>query len=149
MPIGYKSPMIGSAKLTPEGGLAILKINKTGGPTIKGYIAEAEGTTDDGIQYAAGGDVDPMGVFYEEGVPDGALTWIVVSGVAEVYYAMAVTRATFSRVSTTLEALPDGQAVNEALPVPPFATDKHFQEIGHPIESRGSAGLARTVLHFN
>ena len=42
-----------------------------------------------------------------------------------------------------------GQALSEALAAPPFATDKHFYEIGHVLESRVGAGLAKCILHFN
>ena len=136
-------------KFTTEGGLAIRIINKTGGASIKGYIVEASDTIDNAIKHTTGDDIDPIGIVYDDDIPDGELVWIVVSGIAEVFYSGAVTRATFSRVPTIAEAIASGQAINEALPVPPFATDKHFQEIGHPIESRVGAGLAKTVLHFN
>ncbi len=136
-------------KFTSEGGLAVRVLNDTGAPSIKGYIVEASSNVDNAIQYTSGDDIDPLGIIYDDNIPDGQLVWIVVTGIAEVFYAMPVTRATFSRVPTIVEALPDGQAVNEALPIPPFATDKHFQEIGHPLESRVGAGLAKTFLHFN
>ena len=42
-----------------------------------------------------------------------------------------------------------GYALSEAYPTPPAASDKHFYEIGHVIESRVGAGLAWCVLHFN
>lgn len=139
----------GFMKFTTEGGLAIRLINKTGGASIKGYIVEASGSDDNAIAYTTGDDIDPFGIIYDDGIPDGELVWVVVAGIADVFYSAGVTRATFSRVPTVVEALPAGQAVNEALPTPPFATDKHFQEIGHPIESTGGPGLAKTVLHFN
>lgn len=144
--------MIGNGErssLTPEGGTVTWVINKTGAPSIKGYIVEPEGSTDFAVKYPEPGDVDPIGVVYDSDIPDGSLMRIVVAGIADVFYRGNVTRATFARVATTVEAGNGGQAVNEALPIPPFATDKHFQEIGHPIESRIGAGLAKTVLHFN
>lgn len=149
MPIG--KPHIGTAgaTLTPEGGVAVKVLNKTGAPSIKGYIVEPSLTTDNAVKYTDPGDSDPLGVVYESGVPDGNYMWIIVSGIADVYYRDTVTRATFSRVATAVESGTGGQAVNEALPTPPFSTDKHFQEIGHPIESRIGAGLAKTVIHFN
>lgn len=144
--------MIGSGKRvlsTPEGGVVTWVINKTGALSIKGYVVEPEGTTDFAVKYTNPGDADPVGIVYDPDVPDGELMRIVVAGIADVFYRGNVTRATFSRVATTGEAGNGGQAVNEALPTPPFATDKHFQEIGHPIESRSGAGLAKTILHFN
>ncbi|MCK4819851.1 hypothetical protein KA005_29065, partial [bacterium] len=129
--------------------LAIRAINKTGGASVKGYIVEASDSVDNAVKHVGGDDIDPMGIMYNAGVADGDYVWVVVSGIAEVYYSGNVTRATFSRVPTTGEAITSGQAINEALPSSPFATDKHFQEIGHPLESRVGAGLAKTVLHFN
>lgn len=139
-----------NVQMTAEGGLAVKMINKTGAASIKGYICEPSDTTDNGVKYTDNDDIDPVGIMYSDGVPDGGEVFVVVAGIAEVYYATAVTRATFSRVPVVADGIAvAGQAVNEALPVPPFATDKHFQEIGHPIESRGTPGLAKTLLHFN
>lgn len=135
--------------ITPEGGMAVELINKTGADSIKGYIVEPSSTVDNAVKYTDNGDVDPIGVVYSDGVADGGKILVVFSGLAEVYYGTAVTRATFSRVPVAADGVSAGQAVNEALPSPPFATDKHFQEIGHPIESRGTPGLAKTILHFN
>lgn len=139
----------GFAMFTPEGGLAIKVVNKTGAASIKGTILEAELTTDKGVELAEVGDPDPFGIMFSDGVADGKEVWMVVSGIAEVLYSTVVNRGTFSRVPASGEGGIDGQAINEPLPVPPFSSDKHFQEIGHPIESRGTPGLALTVLHFN
>lgn len=134
--------------VTPEGGTYIWMINKTGAASIKGYIVQPAASTDNGAVYTIDGDIDPIGVVYDAGVADGSLMRVVVSGIAEVYYGTAVVRGTFSRVAVAADSVASGQAVNEPLPSSPFATDKHFQEIGHPIESKAS-GLAKTVLHFN
>ena len=141
--------IFGNGRLTKEGGFAVRVINKTGAPSVKGHILEAEGTTDNGVEKAGINDPDPFGIMYDNGVPDGGGCWMVVSGIAEVLYGTVVTRATFSRVPVTADGIAAGLAVNEALPAPPFSTDKHFMEIGHPIESIGAPGLAKTVLHFN
>ncbi len=139
-----------TVKLTPEGGIATLMVNDTGGASIKGYLLQPSSTVDNGVTYTNNDDVDPIGVIYEDGVPNGENVWVVIAGIADVFYGVAVTRATFSRVPVAADGIAvAGQAINEALPIPPLATDKHFQEIGHPIESRGTPGLARTVLHFN
>lgn len=136
--------------MTAEGGLAIKAINKTGAPSIKGYICEPSDTTDNGIKYTDNDDFDPIGIMYSENVPDGEEVLIVVAGIAEVFYGTSVTRATFSRVPVVADGIAvSGQAVNEPLPAPPLSNDKHFREIGHPIESRGTPGLAKTILHFN
>ena len=134
---------------TPEGGVAIWMINDTGVVSTKGYIVEASPSTDFTVQYVGNDDIDPFGIVYDADVADSELMRVVFAGLADVFYGTVVTRATFSRVPVVADAITPGQAINEALPVPPFATDKHFQEIGHPIESRGTPGLARTMLHFN
>lgn len=139
----------GNIFLTPEGGLAVRVINKTGAASVKGHILEAEGTTDFGVEKAGINDPDPFGIMYNDGVADGGWCWMVVSGIADVLYGTTVTRATFSRVPVTADSVAAGLAVNEALPTPPFSTDKHFMEIGHPLESIGAPGLAKTILHFN
>lgn len=139
----------GNIMFTPEGGLAIRMINKTGAASVKGHIVEAEGTTDMGVGKAGINDPDPIGIMYESGVADGSYCWVVTQGIAEVLYGTTVTRATFARVPVTADSVAAGLAVAEALPTSPFATDKHFQEIGHPVESIGAPGLAKTVLHFN
>lgn len=136
-------------KFTHEGGIAIRVINKTGDVSVKGYIVEPSDTTDNAVQITTNGDIDPIGIVYDGGVADGGLIWVVVFGIAEVYYGVAVTRGTFSRVPVVADGLNPGEAMNEPLPSPPFATDKHFQEIGHPIEATIAPGLAKTVLHFN
>ncbi len=42
-----------------------------------------------------------------------------------------------------------GRALAENVPTAPFASDKHFCEIGHVAETRVGAGLAKVNLHFN
>ena len=135
-------------KFTLEGGLAVRMINKTGVNSIKGYIVRLH-SNDNSVEHIPINNPDPMGIIYNAGVPDGGLIWVVISGKADVYYGGNVTAGTFSRACVTADSISAGQAISEALPTPPFATDKHFQEIGHPMESRVGAGLALTNLHFN
>jgi len=91
-----------------------------------------------------------IGVFYEDGIADGSLAWIVVSGIADVYYWGSTTRGQLARTGLTTDTGEvSGQALSEAIPSAPFATDKHFCEIGHVLETRSGAGLAKTLLHFN
>ena len=149
MGIGVKPTGNTNVFLTPEGGLAVKMLNKTGAGSIKGYICETSDIVDNATKYVTDDDVDPMGIMYSDGVADGDYVWVVVSGIAEVYYSDTVTRATFARVPIAADSIASGQAKSEPLPTSPFATDKHFLEIGHPMESRIGAGLARTVLHFN
>jgi hypothetical protein len=140
----------GKIRFTPEGGYAIKVINDTGANSVKGTIMEASKAVDEAVILAGIDDPDPMGIMYSDGIADGEEVWVVVSGIAEVLYSTAVTRGTFARVPETGDASATaGYAIAEALPAPPFATNKHFQELGHPLESIGAPGLAKTIIHFN
>ncbi len=152
--IGNASPGWNTAsanlKFTPEGGLAIRLINKTGAPTVKGRGVGVNTALDDSVVLIGVDEVDCIGVFYEAGIVDGELTWIVISGIADVLFINATTRRHFARVNITADASPvAGGIISEAMPTSPFATDKHFGEIGHVLETIGAPGLAKVVLHFN
>ena len=139
-------------KLTPEGGVAVRMINKTGSSSIKGIVVGVY--NDSEINNAVNNIVldvpDPIGVVYESGVSDGFDVWVVVSGIAEVLFIGGTTRGHLARGFVDADSgYIAGQALSEAVPTSPFATDKHFYEIGHLIESRSGAGLAKCVLHFN
>lgn len=137
-------------KFTPEGGLATKILNDTGAPSVKGMIVKASFTIDNAVSIIPIGNPDPVGIIYDDGILDGEYIWIVIQGKAQVLYSTAVVRGTFSRVPQGGDVSKiAGYAINEALPVPPFSNDKHFQEIGHPIESQGTPGLAMTIVHFN
>lgn len=136
-------------RFTPEGGLAIRVINKTGAPTVKGYVAAA-GSVTRGVILSGIDTANGFGIFYEDGIADGAYTWMVISGVADVYFWGSSVIGHLARIglgADTGEVA--GQALSEAYGAAPFATDKHFCEIGHVIEARTGAGLAKVVLHFN
>ncbi len=137
-------------RFTAEGGLAIRLTNKTGAPSIKGYLVTASNATANSCKLVVMGEPDIVGVFYESGVADGSDAWIVVSGIAEVYFSGNTTLEHFARNLMAADGVGSaGQAISEAVPVAPFATDKHFMEIGHVIEARVGAGLAKIVMHFN
>jgi hypothetical protein len=137
-------------KPTPDGGTAILLTNKTGAASIKGYCVTTGNAANNSVILVGIGIPNCIGVFLESGVPDGSEAWIVVSGIADVYFWASTTRGYLARTgiaSDTGEIA--GQALSEAIPTSPFATDKHFCEIGHVLETRTGAGLAKVVLHFN
>lgn len=124
--------------------------NKTGLASVKGEVVTISSTTDNGVEKIVVDAANPVGVVYNSGVADGSEVWVVVSGIADVYYTGNVTRGNICRGFVTGDAgYVTGQAMAEPYPVAPFATDKHFYEIGHAMESRVGAGLAKTVLHFN
>ena len=138
--------------LTASGGLAVRLTNKTGGASVKGEVVEADGAgaVNNAVAKIVQNEPDPIGVFYESGVADGAEAWIVVAGIADVYFIGNTTRGHVARGFVTADAgYVTGQALSEAVPSSPFASDKHFYEIGHVLESRTGAGLAKCVLHFN
>jgi len=141
-------PTSTNIKFTPEGGLAIRLINKTGANSIKGYCVDSSHTLNNAFIYVPNGTPDCIGVIYNDGIANSLPCWVVVSGIADVYYSNTVTAGQFARTQETASAAIAGKAYGEDIPAPPFATDKHFQEIGHILES-GDPGLHKTVLHFN
>lgn len=140
----------GNIKFTPEGGLAVLMINKTGSATVKGDLVHASSTTDNGFTLSVVDVPDPLGAIYESGIPDGQLCWVVIAGIAEVNFVAAVTRGYLARGFITGDSgYVAGKAMSEAVPTSPFSGDKHFYEIGHTIQTTGGAGLAKIIMHFN
>lgn len=137
--------------ITAEGGYAIKLTNKTGNDSVKGYLLDTHHSVDNAVALVGLNMPDCIGVFYESGIADGSEAWVVVAGIADVYYIGSTTNGHYARMSRDDggESGVIGQAISEAIPSTPFATDKHFQEIGHVLEARTGAGLAKTVLHFN
>jgi hypothetical protein len=139
--------------MTAEGGLAVKLTNKTGGASVKGEVVTVynDSAIDHAVEKIVVDIPNPIGVFYESGVADGAEAWVVVSGIADVYFVSDATRGHIARGFLTADGASyvTGQALSEAVPGSPFAADKHFYEIGHVLESRTGAGLAKCVLHFN
>lgn len=135
---------------TPEGGRAIKIVNRTGATSVKGYMVRPSPSYDTACTLSIVDVPDPIGVVYEAGVSDGSEMWVVTNGYADIYFIGNATRGHIARGFVTGDAgYVAGQAVSEAFPTSPFATDKHFYEIGHVIQSRTGAGLARCVLHQN
>ena len=137
---------------TGEMGQQIKITNKTGGASVKGYILEASDSTDRAVGLIdAANDPDPIGIVYEAGIADESDMWIWCEGaICEVYYIDTATHGQFARTGVTGDTGETaGQAVAEAVPTSPFATDKHFQEIGHVLTTHSGAGLALTWFHTN
>jgi hypothetical protein len=135
---------------TPEGGRAIKIVNRTGAASVKGYMVRPSPSYDTSCTLSVVDVPDPIGVVYNSGVANGSEMWVVTNGIADVYFIGSATRGHIARGFVTGDAgYVAGQAMSEAVPAAPFATDKHFYEIGHVIQSRTGAGLARCVLHQN
>lgn len=136
---------------TADGGMAIQLVNKTGGASIKGTVGHPYHATAVDLAFDLIPDDEPdnIGIVYETGVADGDLCWIVVKGLAKIYFEGAVARGQFVRSQVAADGGTVGYAVSEATPTAPFTTDKHFQELGHILETTGGAGLSTCLLHAN
>ncbi|KKN36376.1 hypothetical protein LCGC14_0774140 [marine sediment metagenome] len=129
-------------KLTALGGYAIKLTNKTGSNSVAGQLVQTDTTQNDAVTLSGVNSDDTIGIILDSGVSDGTSMWVVVYGIANVMMD-AVGSVRGDRIITA--------------PVGGFATPwnvggavaTHFQEIGHCIETRIGAGLARCVLHFN
>jgi len=133
---------------TPEGGIAVLVTNNTGAPSVKGTVLEASPTVDGGTQVSAVSALDPIGVAYDNGVPDGSQMWMVISGRCQVLLEDG-TAATREYWAGTSNSQAGRATVNTA--APPGAVLQHFQELGHGSENvtAGINKLAFIWLHFN
>jgi len=118
---------LGSARLTPEGGFAVLLTNKTGAASVKGNVVHPSPTVDDAFVLSAQDIPDPIGVVYESGAEDGTPCWVVIAGRADVYFIGSTNTGHLARGFISSDAgFVAGQALSEAVPTSPFATDKHF-----------------------
>jgi len=125
------------------GGQCIKLTNKTGANSIQGEVVEADSTNDDSVVLASTNCLDPIGVFLEAGVADGAEAWIVIGGIADVLADNAgFTRG--DRLVTSAAAATVARATTNNAP----AVAVNFQEIGHAIETAAANVLGRVVLHF-
>ena len=137
-------------KFTPEGGLAVKITNKTGAASVKGYCVTTNEGQNNSVKLVPVDVPNCIGVFYDSGVADGAEAWVVISGIADVYFWGSTTRGQLARTGMAVDTGEvAGQALSEAVPTSPFDTDKHFCEIGHVLETRTGAGLSKVILHFN
>jgi hypothetical protein len=132
--------------MTPIGGFAIKLTNKTGGNTVAGQLVipsnPGGADTDDAFETATGSDENVIGIVLDAGVSDGSEAWIVISGIADVLMDGGGSTRGDRIISSGTAGSADVWNVGGAV-----AT--HFLEIGHCIETRVGAGLARCVLHFN
>lgn len=129
-----------SGKMTLQGGFATYLTNNTGTTTVKGQIVHCSGTL--GFSTANANDDMPIGIVLDAGVANGSKAWIVCGGVADVLIDAGGCNIG-DWVGTGATA---GSANGDAtVPLP----GQHFQEIGHALETRANAGLAKCILHFN
>jgi hypothetical protein len=127
-------------KLTTLGGTAVKLTNKTGANSVAGQFVRTSTTTADAVQTTAANDVDVIGVVLDAGISDGSEIWVVVGGIADVLVD-AGGSTLGDRMITSATA---GSCATSNTP----AIAAHFQEVGHILEARVGAGLARCNLHF-
>lgn len=107
--------------ITPEGGITVRLINKTGAPSVKGSVIHASSTVNGAFALAVVDVPDPIGIVYEEGVADGDPCLVVISGIADVSFIGNTTRGHLARGFITGDAgYAAGKALSEAIPTSPF-----------------------------
>lgn len=134
-----------SSGFTPDGGIYETFINTTG-ISVKGTIVVASTTTNNAVDIAPIGSIMPIGVIYEDKVPNGSPVKVVVYGKAEVLLedSQSATTGYWCSVSNTV--------AGRMLQQPSEPTDtNHNREIGHSLQTvdSGTDVLALIQLHFN
>lgn len=144
--------LMGRSLITPLGGLARLYINQTGETSVAGKWVQMHDSISDAVQLCVINEPDPIGVIFSNGVPVGGYMWVVCSGVAEALFSNAPTAGYLARGFIAADATASytaGIFLSEAVPSSPFASDKHFYEGGHIMETKTAEGTAKVNLHFN
>jgi hypothetical protein len=138
--------------VTAEGGFAVKKTNKTGGASVKGTLVQADAYgTENAFTVSAVDAVNPIGIVYENDIPDGGACWIVIHGSVEVLLKNGTSATAGNWVkSSDVEGRID--ASNAAPPgggIPEI--DEHFTEVGHCLQdvTSGTDKLALILMHFN
>ena len=129
-------------KLTVIGGLAVKLTNKTGSNTVAGQLVVASTITDDAFATAGASSDVVIGIVLDNGIADGSEAWVVESGIADVLIDAGGSTHGDRIISSVTAGSADVWNIGGAV-----AT--HFLEIGHCLETRVGAGLARVKLHFN
>ncbi len=133
------------SKMTLIGGYAIKLENRTDEATVAGQLVKVFTTTaiNDAFDTQDANGDNTIGVVLDAGVGgDGEEAWVVVAGIADVLIDAGGCARGDRMISSATAGSADVWNVGGAV-----AT--HFLEIGHCIETRTGAGLARCVLHFN
>jgi len=139
-------------KFTPEGGLAVKLINKTGAASVKGTLVTLDDGVDSAFDTLEADGFDCVGAVYDDGVADGSECWVVIQGIAEVLLqdSTAATRDYWVRTSETVAGRAD--ATNSAPAGGTIgALEDHMTEIGHALENKSSGTdvLCKIMMHFN
>jgi hypothetical protein len=134
---------------TPEGGMIERYINDTGASSVKGTVVEvARNAVDDAVDIAGTSSDDVIGVIYDDGVADGDFVWVVTQGKAQVLLedGTIATRGFWVGTGLTTPGRADATSAD-----PPGFVLRHFDEIGHCLETKGAGTdvLVLVHLHFN
>ncbi len=128
--------------ITSIGGYVIKLTNKTGGNTIAGQLVIASTGTDDAFATAGANSDAVIGIVLDAGIADGSEAWVIEGGIADVLIDGGGCTHGDRMISSATAGSADVWNTGGAV-----AT--HFLEIGHCLETRVGAGLARVKLHFN
>jgi len=129
---------------TPEGGLGIYIINKTGANSVKGSIVESHDSIDDSVKLSAVNSVNPIGVVYSDGIPDGSKMLVIIAGIADVLLKNTISVEPNDWCGCSDVA---GRAYAQ---ISPPAAAEHDREVGHFVENKtgGTNVLAKAIIHF-
>ena len=128
-------------KLTAIGGFAVRLTNKTGVASVAGQLVIASTSTDDAFETVGASRDNIIGFVLDGGVADGSEEWVVTGGIADVLIDAGGCTHGDRMISSAILGSADVWNVGGAV-----AT--HFYEIGHCIETRVGAGLARCMVHL-
>ncbi len=132
--------------MTPIGGFAELKINRTAGPSVYGAAIEQHDTSDFAVRLAVIDSQAISGAFWTAGAP--VACWALVAEAGEIAYLMtdgqAAALGEIVIASGTVAGRVDAVA-------PPGNVVAHFREAGHVLETKGAGAgvLVRCHAHFN
>jgi len=134
---------------TPEGGIAVRYINKTGAASIKGTLVAVSTAVSMAVANQSS-EFDTIGAIYENGIADGSPVLVVVSGIAQVL----LKDATASTMGNLLIAADTDGRANATTAAPSSglpSVDTHFKECGHMMQTvvGGTNVLAYASIHFN
>lgn len=128
--------------ITPTGGFAVKRVNRTGHTSVKGELVKSSTSTAGEVVLTGANDDMCIGCIYNAGVAEGSDVWVVIGGLAEVLFdASGCTLGYFVCTSATAGRA-DGTNAS-----PP--TTKHWQEIGHANTAASANGLGTIFMHFN
>ncbi len=134
-------PYLFAEPIRITGGVGVQLINDTGSASVKGTVVEMSANLDDAVDIAAANATDPVGVILDDGVADGEIVTVMVSG-----YVQVLVGATPMVRKDRLVCGPSPGAV-----IPnntPSATD-HWKEVGHAGRSAAASTLVWAMIHFN